>query len=281
MRTVVHKEELSKLLQSAQKQGLSIGFVPTMGALHEGHLSLARRSKKENALTVVSIFVNPTQFGPNEDFDRYPRDLQHDQELLSREKIDYIYAPETGDIYPAGFSTFVEETELSKVLCGVFRPGHFRGVCTVVFRLFRIVRPDRAYFGQKDAQQLRIIEKMTEDLDLEIQIVGCPILREKDGLAMSSRNIYLSGEERVIAPQIHAALQKAQAAFTQGERDTHNLLEMAKSVLAPFPAIETQYLELRRWRDFGVEEKTTEKSVLAFAGHLGKTRLIDNVILIP
>ncbi|MFH1018969.1 MAG: pantoate--beta-alanine ligase [Pseudomonadota bacterium] len=281
MRTVPNKTDLKKLLRSAQSQGLSVGFVPTMGALHEGHLSLVRRSKKDNAVTVASIFVNPTQFGPNEDFERYPRDPERDQSLLSREKVDYLYAPSKEDIYAPGSSTYVDETELSQVMCGAFRPGHFRGVCTVVFRLFQIVQPDRAYFGQKDAQQLRIIEKMAEDLGLDIRIIGCPTLREGDGLAMSSRNAYLSEEERTVAPQIYAALKEAQSAFTGGERSVSRVLETAKDALGRHPAIQTQYLELRRWRDLRVEEAITEKSVLAFAGYLGKTRLIDNVILTP
>jgi pantoate--beta-alanine ligase len=281
MQIVRKSDELKKILRSAQKQGLGVGFVPTMGALHEGHLALARRSRKENAVTVASVFVNPTQFGPNEDFERYPRDLEKDAELLGREKADYLFAPDAKDIYPDGFSTYVEETELSKVLCGAHRPGHFRGVTTVVFRLFQIVSPDRAYFGRKDAQQLRIIEKMVEDLGLPVKIVPCATVREADGLAMSSRNAFLSGEERSVAPQIQAALVAAETLFKRGERGSGAILESAGAHLAKFPALQIQYLELRRWRDLSTADSVNEESVLAFAGHLGKTRLIDNVLLTP
>jgi pantoate--beta-alanine ligase len=281
MQIVRRSDELRQLLRSAQKQGLSVGFVPTMGALHEGHLALVRRSRKENAVTVASVFVNPTQFGPNEDFEKYPRDLEKDAGLLGREKADYLYAPDAKDIYPDGFSTYVEETELSKVLCGAHRPGHFRGVTTVVFRLFQIVAPDRAYFGRKDAQQLRIIEKMVEDLGLAVRIVGCPTVREPDGLAMSSRNAFLSEEERSVAPQIRTALAAAEALFKRGERNSGAIVESACAHLAKFPVLQIQYLELRSWRDLSTADSVNEESVLAFAGHLGKTRLIDNVLLTP
>jgi pantoate--beta-alanine ligase len=278
----VHKiRDVKSALEPLQRQGLSVGFVPTMGALHEGHLSLIRKSKSENALTALSIYVNPTQFGPGEDFEKYPKDLERDLELASKEKVDLVYLAETEEIYPKGFSTFVEETELSKVLCGAHRPGHFRGVCTVVFRLFQIVSPDRAYFGTKDAQQLRIVQKMVEDLDLPVVIVPCPTHREKDGLAMSSRNRYLSPEERVKACALYQALGAAHSAFDQGERSARKLLETAKDRLNTTEGIRLQYLELRRWNDLRDVDTIEKKSILAIAAYLGSTRLIDNVIIDP
>jgi pantoate--beta-alanine ligase len=279
---IVHKaSEFRDHLWGVQKQGFAVGFVPTMGALHEGHLSLIRRSKAENAVTVVSVFVNPTQFGPNEDFDRYPRDLERDAKLALSEKADFLYAPESPEIYRSGFSTYIEETALSRVLCGAHRPGHFRGVLTVVFRLFNLVRPDRAYFGRKDAQQLRLIEKMAEDLGLDVEIAACPTVRDPDGLAMSSRNAYLVEEERAVAPRIYGALRAAEAAFDAGERRSDRLVDLARAVLAACPSFSVQYLELRTWRDLAEADVVSERSVLAVAGVLGKTRLIDNVILDP
>ena len=229
--------EVQKYIKQLKREGKTIGFVPTMGYLHEGHLSLVRCSKKENDLTVVSIFVNPTQFGEGEDYDRYPRDLERDLKLLQKEGVDIVFAPEVGDMYPKDFSTYVEETKISRLWEGEFRPGHFRGVCTVVTKLFNIVQPDRAYFGEKDYQQLQVIKRMVRDLNMDIEIIGCPIVREKDGLAMSSRNVYLSPEEREQATAIYKSFQLAQKLVEEGIRDAERLKEEIVKFFKGFPLI--------------------------------------------
>jgi pantoate--beta-alanine ligase len=281
LRILASPHETRHLVQEACREGKKVGFVPTMGALHEGHLSLARKAKQENDLCVMSIFVNPTQFGPQEDLAAYPRPFEKDRTLAEGAGVDLLFSPRQEDMYPPGHSTYVEETSISQCLCGAHRPGHFRGVCTVVLKLFQTVPAHRAYFGRKDAQQLRIIEKMAQDLDLDIRIVGCPTVREKDGLAMSSRNVYLSPEEREEAPVIFAALQEAERAFQRGERSAEKLLAAARRTLSPAKRLTVQYLELRRWRDFELAEDVTETSLLAFAGFCRRTRLIDNVLLTP
>lgn len=280
MIVVQNAEECRQAIAQIRKK-LAVGFVPTMGALHEGHLSLVRRSKTENPFTVLSIYVNPTQFGPNEDFDRYPRTPERDQALAEQAGVDLLWTPTDQEIYPGRFSTFIEETEISRHLCGRFRPGHFRGVATVVFRLLQIVQPDRMYLGRKDAQQLRILEKMAEDLGLGVKAVGCPTVREKDGLATSSRNILLTPKEREIAPEIFAALSEAEKAFQKGERAARSLVSIVEQRLRRHREIQVQYVELRRWSDFEAAPTIQETSLLATAVLLGKTRLIDNVLLAP
>ena len=211
---------LREYLKEGRKQGKTIGFVPTMGFLHEGHLSLIRRAKSENDIVVVSDFVNPTQFAPDEDFDSYPRNIEMDEKLATSAGADVIFHPSVEEMYPAGSSTFVEvEGSITKVLCGASRPSHFRGVTTVVAMLFNIVQPDKAYFGQKDAQQAAVLIKMVRDLQMDLQIVVCPIIRETDGLAMSSRNTYLSDEERKQALVLNQSLLKAKNSFENGEFD--------------------------------------------------------------
>lgn len=231
-------KKLREYIKQLKREGKTIGFVPTMGYLHEGHLSLVRCSKKENDLTVVSIFVNPTQFGEGEDYERYPRDLDRDLELLEREGVDIVFAPRERDIYPPDFSTYVEETSLSRLWEGEFRPGHFRGVCTIVTKLFNIVQPDRAYFGEKDFQQLQVIKRMVRDLNMDIEVIGCPIVREKDGLAMSSRNVYLSPEERKQATALYKSFQLAQRLVKEGLRDAEKLKGEIEKFLKSFPLIE-------------------------------------------
>lgn len=252
-----------------------------MGALHEGHLSLVRRSKAECDRTVMSIFVNPLQFGPKEDFGQYLRPIETDRALAKNAGVDFLFFPPTDEVYAKDRSTHVEETLISRPMEGVFRPDFFRGVCTVVLKLFATVRPDRSYFGQKDAQQLRVIEKMTNDLNLDVTIIGCPTVREKDGLAMSSRNAYLTPAERETAPTLYAGLKKAHDAFERGERSTAKLVEKARKHIDAQPALGVQYLEARRWRDFESVDRISEKSILAAAAYLGKTRLVDNIILLP
>lgn len=217
MVVVKNIDEMKKICRELRKEK-TIGFVPTMGYLHEGHLSLVRRSKKENDITVVSIFVNPTQFGPNEDYNSYPRNLNRDASLLEKEDVDYVFIPEIEQMYPKDYSTYINEESLSRHLCGRSRPGHFRGVCTVVTKLFNIVKPNRAYFGQKDAQQFRVIRRMVRDLNMDVEVIECPIVREPDGLAMSSRNIYLSTEERNQALALNRSLKIAENLYRSGEK---------------------------------------------------------------
>ena len=257
---------------------LRIGFVPTMGALHQGHLALVRRSLDECDLTFVSIFVNPLQFGPKEDFSQYPRPLDKDLELLRAEEADFVFTPETSEFYASDFSTFVSEESVSAPLCGALRPGHFKGVTTVVLKLFNLVRPDLAYFGQKDAQQCAVIERMVRDLNFPIQIVRCPTLREKDGLAISSRNIYLSVAERTKAHLIYDSLQVALQHFRQGERSTDKLLQVGRAVFEKEPLFKLQYWEIRDpvTMELVTGQIGSRGALIAVAAFLGKTRLIDN-----
>jgi len=248
-----------------------------MGYLHEGHLSLVRCAKNNNDLVVVSIFVNPTQFGKGEDYDRYPRDLERDLKLLQKEGVEIVFAPSVEDMYPQGYSTFVEETELSKRWEGEFRPGHFKGVCTVVLKLFNIVKPDRAYFGEKDYQQLKVIQKMVKDLNLDIEIIGCPIVREKDGLAMSSRNTYLSEEERKQATAIYQSFQYAQKLVKEGLKDPRKLEEEIKGFLKRFPLIkEIDYVAVVDPETLEPAQEIKGGERILVAVRMPSARLIDN-----
>lgn len=278
MRLVHTVAEMKHISKQVLSSGKTIGFVPTMGYLHEGHLSLVRRAKAENDVVVVSIFVNPTQFGPNEDYKEYPRDLERDLRLLEPLGVDYVFYPSVEEMYPPHYSVFVEEVSLSRFLCGARRPGHFRGVCTVVAKLFNIVKPTRAYFGQKDAQQFRILRRMVENLNMDVEMIEMPIVREHDGLAMSSRNVYLSPEERGAATRLYASLRRAEELYNSGERDATKIKEAMLEVLN-HPAIKVDYVEV-------VDEATLEpvmriegKVLVAVAAFVGKARLIDNIIL--
>jgi pantoate--beta-alanine ligase len=277
MQTVSTIAELRKQLQTARRAGRSIGFVPTMGYFHEGHLALMRRAKAENNLVVVSLFVNPTQFGLNEDLAKYPRDLARDQQMAESAGVDMLFHPEATEIYPSGYQTKVSVAGVSQGLCGAYRPGHFDGVATVVLKLFNIVAPDRAYFGEKDAQQLRVIKRMAIDLDLDIEIIGCPIVREPDGLAMSSRNTYLSPEERRAAPILFRSLQIAKAMIDDGEWDAAKLRNGMLKVLATEPAIVLDYLEIVDGIDLQPLTVLGGEVLIALAVELGRTRLIDNM----
>jgi len=272
-------DELRKTVRELRTGGAEIGLVPTMGYLHEGHLSLVRKSRAENAVTIVSIFVNPTQFGPNEDFDAYPRDLERDTQLLEKEGVDVVFCPAPGDLYAADHSTFVMEDRVSRDLCGASRPGHFRGVCTIVLKLFNIVAPDRAYFGEKDFQQLQVIRRMVRDLNVPVKIRGCPIVREPDGLALSSRNVYLSASERQTALVLNRSLKKAREQFSSGEADAAILVESVKRELGKEENLKVEYVELRHAADLSLANKVEKPVVLALAVRVGKTRLIDNMIL--
>jgi pantoate--beta-alanine ligase len=267
------------------REGRRIALVPTMGYLHEGHLSLLDEARRRADVVALSIFVNPTQFGPTEDLARYPRDLDGDLEKARTRGCDLAFVPEAAAIYPPGFQTYVEVRELQRGLCGEHRPGHFVGVATVVLKLFNIVKPDVALFGEKDFQQLQVIRRMVRDLDLDVEIVGCPIVREPDGLAKSSRNSYLSPDERSRALGLFTALAIARAAFEKGERSTEALVSLARAPLdaaARQGRLTLEYLELRDAETLAPASGTLVRpAVLAVCARVGATRLIDNVVLAP
>ncbi len=256
-----------------------LGLVPTMGYLHEGHISLARRAKAECDHVAVSIFVNPTQFGPNEDLAKYPRDLDRDLHLLEDAGVDLVWTPMPDVMYPPGFQTWVEVEEMTRPLEGAQRPGHFRGVTTVVTKLFNAVQPSKAYFGQKDAQQAAVIRRMTDDLNFPIEIVVCPIVREPDGLAMSSRNVYLDPDQRKAATVLYRSLSAAKAAYKKGERNAEKLRQIMKATLASEPLAQMQYVSCANYDTLQELEKITGKTLLSMAVFFGKTRLIDNFVL--
>lgn len=254
-----------------------IGLVPTMGYLHEGHLSLVRQARKECESVVVTIFVNPAQFGAHEDLDKYPRDLERDLRLLESEDADLVWTPTNEIMYPAGYQTWVMVEDVSKPLEGAMRPGHFRGVATIVAKFFNAVQPDRAYFGQKDAQQTVVVRRMAGDLNFPVTIIVCPTIREADGLAMSSRNVYLSPEERQSAVVLSKALHQAKEAFKAGERDAHWLRQVVMDKLATEPVVKVQYISCAQPDTLQELEGQVERALISLAVTIGKTRLIDNI----
>lgn len=256
-----------------------LGFVPTMGYLHEGHLSLARRARSECDYVAASIFVNPAQFGPNDDLSKYPRDLERDLRLLEEAGVDLVWTPTPEIMYPPGFQTWVEVQEMTRPLEGAMRPGHFRGVTTVVAKLFNAVQPHKAYFGQKDAQQVAVIRQMVRDLNFPIEIIVCPTVREPDGLAMSSRNVYLDPEQRKAATVLYRALSAAKSAYEKGERDAEKLRSRMKEVIGREPLAHMQYVSCADYDTLWELEKVTGKTLLSMAVFIGKTRLIDNFVL--
>ena len=263
-----------------REQDKTIGLVPTMGALHDGHLSLVREARRMCDVVVVSVFVNPTQFGPGEDFEKYPRDLTKDTALLTDYNVDYIFAPTVDEIYPKGFSTYVSVEGLSEQLEGSSRPGHFRGVATVVTILLNTVRPDFAFFGQKDAQQALVIRRLVKDLALDTEIVILPTVREDSGLAISSRNLYLTAEEQQAATVIHRALQAAKNAYKDGERSAGRLADLVRSTIEDEPRARLDYVSVSDAETLERLDKLDERPILiALAAYIGKTRLIDNTIL--
>jgi pantoate--beta-alanine ligase len=276
MRTVITLTELSEARRSFAG---TVGLVPTMGYLHEGHLSLVRRAREECAHVVVSIFVNPTQFGPKEDLSKYPRDLDRDLSLLSPLGVDLVWMPTAEVMYPSGYQTWVEVEAVTRPLEGAMRPGHFRGVTTVVAKLFNGVQPHKAYFGQKDAQQAAVIRQMTRDLSYPIEVVICPIVREPDGLAMSSRNVYLDPEQRKAATVLSRSLKAAREAYEGGERDAEKLRAKMKEVLAGERLAEVQYVSCADYDTLEELDTVSGKALLSMAVFLGKTRLIDNLVL--
>jgi pantoate--beta-alanine ligase len=274
-------DEIKSFVDGLKKTGRTVGFVPTMGYLHEGHLALVREAKQTCQAVIVSIFVNPTQFGPQDDFDCYPRDSERDLRMLEEEGVEAVFLPPVSEIYPQRYVTFVTLKGLTDCLCGRSRPGHFDGVATVVTKLFNIVRPDKAFFGQKDGQQVLVIRKMVEDLNMEPEIVTVPTVRESDGLAMSSRNSYLRTEERKAAPVIFRGLTAAQSAFEKGERDPERLCKIVLDMIAREPLARVDYVEIRSIPNLEPLRIINRPALLAAAAYFSKTRLIDNVVLDP
>jgi pantoate--beta-alanine ligase len=277
---LIHTVEwMKQISRQARAEGRVSGFVPTMGALHAGHLSLVDAARREASPVIASIFVNPKQFGPSEDYARYPRALDADREALERAGVDYLFIPSVEEMYPPGFSTTVNVEGISERLEGRMRPGHFRGVATVVLRLLEIVAPRWTYFGRKDAQQARVITQMARDLALDSEIVVCPIVRESDGLAMSSRNAYLSSTERHGATALYRALDRARLAIAAGERDTFRLLEEVRGVLAAEPLAKVDYVELVDAENFESVMRLRGNCYVLLAVRFGATRLIDNMLV--
>ncbi|MDH7598047.1 MAG: pantoate--beta-alanine ligase [Sedimentisphaerales bacterium] len=263
----------------ARKKGSVIGLVPTMGALHQGHVSLIKAARADCGYVVVSIFVNPTQFGPGEDFDRYPRPIDQDLEVCRHEGVDLVFAPTIEEMYGEGTLTWVQVDRLTDTLCGRFRPGHFRGVTTVCTKLFNIVQPDRAYFGQKDAQQAVVIQRMVADLNMPLEIVVCPTIREPDGLAASSRNQYLTSDQRSQAPILYKALRRGQEVIEAGLRDPAKVVQQIRHVLDQAPDIRVQYISIVDPQTLEPVDRIVGKVLIAAAVYLGQTRLIDNILL--
>jgi len=281
MITVRKVKSLRRIIKNVRRTGKRIGFVPTMGALHEGHLSLIRRGRKESDFLAVSVFVNPTQFGPGEDFERYTRRLARDRHLLEEEGVDLLFAPDVSEMYPEGFSTYVVQEKLTEVLCGRSRPVHFRGVTTIVTKLLNLLEPDRVYFGQKDYQQSVVIRRMVKDLNIDTRVVVCPTVRERGGLAVSSRNDYLSQEERKKALCVYEALKVARSLAREGQRDCRKIIDAMKRRVLQEKGVRIDYVSI-------VDPETLEelsmlegKAVAAVAVWVGKTRLIDNARIYP
>jgi pantoate--beta-alanine ligase len=273
--------EMKAACRGATRNGQTLGFVPTMGALHDGHLSLVKAAKARCDVTAVSIFVNPLQFGPAEDLDKYPRTLERDTALLEQLGTDILFTPSAEEMYPPGAQTYVVVEDLSNRLDGASRPGHFRGVATVVAKLFEIVRPDFAYFGQKDAAQSALIRKLAGDLDMDVQVVVCPTVRESDGLAMSSRNAYLTAEQRQQAPVLYRSLLRVQSAVDHGEHDSAKLIEIGKQVIANEAGVKLDYFVIVDLDTLDPVADMSRCALVAVAAYLGSTRLIDNVLVTP
>ncbi|MEE8464847.1 MAG: pantoate--beta-alanine ligase [Dehalococcoidia bacterium] len=277
MRVISTNEEMSQACREAVKP---IGLVPTMGALHAGHLSLVDQARADNLTVAVSIFVNPAQFGDQKDLEKYPRDLDGDLDLLRRHGVDLVYAPTIDDVYPEGFNTWVDVGQLGEKLEGVHRPGHFRGVATVVSKLFNVMRPGRAYFGQKDGQQTVVIQKLAKDLDMGVEVVVMPTIREPDGLAMSSRNVQLSPEQRRAAPVVHRALCQMYLLWTEGERGGDALREAARKTLQAEPEVDSiDYVSVANMTTLDEVERVDGRVMVSAAVNMGGVRLIDNIVL--
>jgi len=281
MKHIQSVAEMKAVRREITRSGRTLGFVPTMGALHDGHASLVRASKTQCQATVVSIFVNPLQFAPTEDLDKYPRTMERDSQLLQELGVEVLYAPTVEEMYPAGATTYVEVAGISDRLDGGSRPGHFRGVATVVAKLFEIVRPDCAFFGQKDAAQVAVLRRMVRDLDMDVELVVCPIVREKDGLAMSSRNAYLSPVERKQALILNRSLMRVQHTADTGEREVAKLIETGKSVIGEEPGARLDYFAIVDPDTLEPVSDLSRGALVAVAAYVGITRLIDNILLVP
>lgn len=280
MEVIKRTAEMQEISLRLKREGRIIGLVPTMGYLHDGHLSLIKKARRENDIVIMSNFVNPLQFGPKEDFATYPRDLDRDNKLAESAGVDYVFAPTTEEMYPQGYDTYVEvKGPITEKMCGKSRPGHFKGVTTVVLKLFLITQPDRAYFGQKDAQQAIVIRKMVTDLNVPVKIITCPIIREEDGLALSSRNTYLSSEERLQALTLPRALSAGRDMILKGETDPQKVRLHIKQILESSPGIRVDYVEVVDGDDLSDLSVIKGKVLLAAAVYVGKTRLIDNIDL--
>ncbi len=279
LRLITNIDDMKKIAQDMRQAGKTIGFVPTMGYLHEGHLSLIKRARSENDLVIVSIFVNPMQFGVNEDYDVYPRDINRDMALCDGEEVDYVFHPSVKEMYPHGYQSYVEVTEITNKLCGASRPGHFRGVTTVVSKLFNITIAHRAYFGWKDAQQVMVLQRMVKDLNMNIEIIPCPILREADGLAMSSRNVNLTAEDRRTALILSKSLFEAREMAEKGISSPQELIAFIKSMIAKEPSATIDYVEAVDLNTLQAATDLKAKVLIALAVKVGKVRLIDNIIV--
>jgi pantoate--beta-alanine ligase len=279
MNTVISIRSMQKISENLRNSGRRLGFVPTMGALHEGHLSLMRRAKRECDILIVSLFVNPTQFGPEEDFRKYPRHIKKDKRLLSLVGCDFLFLPKTLDIYPRDYKTYVEVEEKSSLLEGAIRPGHLRGVCTIVAKLFSIVKPHRAYFGQKDAQQAAVILQMVRDLNFDTKIVVCPIVRDKKKIALSSRHIYLTPREKKEAEVIYESLQVARRTIAEGKTNPQYVRVKMQEVISKSELAKIDYISFNRWDSLEPVKRLKGKLLISLAIRFGKTRLLDNIIV--
>ena len=277
MKVINEPEELQKIMEDLKKEGKNIGLVPTMGALHFGHVSLIKKSVLQNDITVVSVYVNPIQFGPNEDYEKYPRQIEKDIKVCQDNKVDFLFLPTNETLYNKNFSTYIYNNNVSKIMCGITRPTHFQGVCTIVAKLFNIVMPQRAYFGLKDYQQYIIIKQMVEDLNFNIEIVGCPIVREDSGIAMSSRNTYLSKEEKVQATGIYKSLCLAKQLFCEGKK-IENIKQVVEEKILKIPKSKIDYIEIRNSQNLQEVTDLDKNIVIAVAVKIGNVRLIDNMV---
>lgn len=279
MKTIENISRMSTFVKIIKKEGKSIGFVPTMGYLHEGHMSLVKAAKKHTDVVVMSVFVNPMQFGPKEDFEKYPKDLKRDEEMARDAGVDVVFYPSVKDMYPEGYATYVSVEKLTNTLCGESRPGHFKGVATVVTKLFNIVRPDVAYFGQKDMQQALIVKKIVSDLNMGVDVKIMPIVREKDGLAMSSRNTYLSDIERKDASILYQSIKHAEVLIKEGERDAKKIIKSVEEMIRQKSAARIDYIRVVDTKELKDIKAISGEIMVALAVFFGQTRLIDNIII--
>lgn len=277
MKIIKKPEELQKIVEGLKKRGKTIGLVPTMGALHSGHISLIKKSVSQNNITVVSVYVNPIQFGPNEDYERYPRPVEKDIKICKENKVDFLFLPTNNTLYNDNFSTYIYNNKLSKIMCGVTRPIHFQGVCTVVSKLFNIAMPTKAYFGLKDYQQYVIVKQMAKDLNFNIKVIGCPIVREKSGLAMSSRNTYLSPTSKQNACGIYKSLCLAKKQFSEGKKLKDIKKNIEKNISA-IPESKIDYVEIRNFENLDLATEKDKSIVIAVAVKVSNVRLIDNIV---